>query len=116
VFAASSLGGATREQYATMEAGGGAVAVPPKSVTKTPCATAVAARARARAASAGHARGPLMNYKPAAKLGKTGKINTGGSYHTRELAPRVRWLKSAAAAAAAAARQQLPRTGPGETR
>jgi hypothetical protein len=30
VFAASSLGGAAREQYAAMEAGGGAVAAPPK--------------------------------------------------------------------------------------
>jgi hypothetical protein len=34
-----------------------------QQVTKTPCATAIAARARARAASAGHIRGPLMNYK-----------------------------------------------------
>jgi hypothetical protein len=30
VFAASSLGGAAREQYAAMEAGGGAVAAPPQ--------------------------------------------------------------------------------------
>jgi hypothetical protein len=30
VFAASSLGGAAREQYAAMEAGGGAVEAPPK--------------------------------------------------------------------------------------
>jgi hypothetical protein len=30
VFAASSLGGAAREKYAAMEAGGGAVAAPPK--------------------------------------------------------------------------------------
>jgi hypothetical protein len=83
VFAASSLDGAAREQYAAMDAGGGAVAVPPKSVTKTPCATAVAARARAKAASAGYVSGPPINYKPAAKLAKMGKTNTGGSYHTR---------------------------------
>jgi hypothetical protein len=30
VFAASSLGGAAREQYAAIEAGGGAVEAPPK--------------------------------------------------------------------------------------
>jgi hypothetical protein len=30
VFAASSLGGAAREQYAAMEAGGGAVEAPPQ--------------------------------------------------------------------------------------
>ena len=34
-----------------------------QQVTKTPCATAVVARERAREASAGHVRGPLMNYK-----------------------------------------------------
>jgi hypothetical protein len=47
VFAASSLGGAAREQYAAMEAGGGAVAAPPiRGSSKTGQQQAVAAENR----------------------------------------------------------------------
>jgi hypothetical protein len=127
VFGASSLGGAAREQYAAMEAGGGAVTAPPRRVqlADRPAEgrrgerrhAAVHLRLRAAAhetqARRRHPRrrnrsGPFghgfLFFSPPPPLPPPNQIGyfffgtaadpraAVGSYHTRGLAYRARWL------------------------